>query len=144
MRRAILFATAEAAEEAFYDAMRRGDLVGMMTLWADDDDVVCIHPGGVRLVGLKAVREGFEAMFSDGGIDVHPAQARTYQGAALAVHTLVEKIRVHADGGPRIVDCPATNVYVKVATGWRLVLHHAGPSTEAEGGEFTPESATLH
>ncbi|MBM3409269.1 MAG: nuclear transport factor 2 family protein, partial [Betaproteobacteria bacterium] len=27
--------SAEAVEEAFYDAMRRGDLAAMMALWAD-------------------------------------------------------------------------------------------------------------
>ena len=46
MRRAIVFATAEAAEEAFYDAMQRGDAQGMMALWADDDDVTCEFKAG--------------------------------------------------------------------------------------------------
>ncbi|MCX7273964.1 MAG: nuclear transport factor 2 family protein, partial [Burkholderiales bacterium] len=51
MRRAAVFATAEAAEEAFYDAMQRGDAIAMMALWADDEDVACVHPNGPRLIG---------------------------------------------------------------------------------------------
>ena len=48
--------SAEAVEEAFYDAMRRGDLAAMMALWADEDEVICAHPNGPRHVGLEAVR----------------------------------------------------------------------------------------
>ena len=28
----------------------------MMATWADDEDIVCVHPGGARLVGYDAVR----------------------------------------------------------------------------------------
>ena len=146
MQRPISIATAsvEAAEEAFYDAMQRGDLAAMMALWADDEDAVCVHPNGARLVGIGAIRDGFAAMFSQGGVDVRPADVRTQLGATLAVHNLVEKVLVSGPDGTRIVECVATNVYAKTPAGWRIVLHHA--AAVSEGGVPAPReaSAVLH
>ena len=143
MRRA-MFATADAAEEAFYDAMQRGDLEGMMSLWSDDDDVVCVHPNGARLVGLPAIRASFEEIFARGGVDVRPAERRSHQGALVAVHNLIEKIVVSGRMGTEIVECVATNVYVKGATGWQIVLHHAAPAGEAAAAEVGPDPSMLH
>ena len=36
----------------------------MMATWADDEDIVCIHPGGARHVGYEAVRQSFEQLFA--------------------------------------------------------------------------------
>jgi len=44
-------------EQRFYEALQRGDLAAMMSCWTDEDDAVCVHPGGARLVGLAAVVE---------------------------------------------------------------------------------------
>ncbi|MEN9315764.1 MAG: hypothetical protein RIS35_2157 [Pseudomonadota bacterium] len=144
MKPPTLFSTAEAAEEAFYDAMRRGDLAAMMALWADDEDVVCIHPGGGRLVGLQAIRAGFESIFATGGIDIRPTRARVHSGASMEIRTLVEQILVPERSATRIIEVASTNVYVKVSRGWRIVLHHAGPGIEASGSEPRAPSAVLH
>jgi uncharacterized protein (TIGR02246 family) len=144
MRRAIVFATAEAAEEAFYDAMQRGDLAAMMALWADDDDAVCVHPSGARLVGMEAIRASFEEIFAQGGVDVRPSQARVQQGALIAVHNLVEKVVVSGRMGTEIVECIATNVYLKHASGWRIVLHHSTPAGESPSVDIGAGSSVLH
>ena len=107
MRRVVVFATAEAAEEAFYDAMQRGDVAGMMALWADEEDAVCVHPSGQRLVGLPAIRAAFEEIFAGGGVDVRPAEVRVYQGAVIAVHNLVEKVLVAGKMSSQVVECVA-------------------------------------
>lgn len=143
MRRAPIFATAEAVEEAFYDAMQRGDAAGMIALWADDEDVVCVHPNGSRLVGLPAVRAAWEEILSGGGVDIRPAEVRIYQGAMLAVHNLIEKVLVTSRTGPEVIECVVTNVYAKGAGGWRMVLHQSAAvgdeqTTAAERGD------TLH
>src|SRR5690606_32143914 len=59
------FATPAAVEEAFYDAMARGDLHGLMSLWADDDEIVCIHPGGPRTTGVPAVRRAWASVLAE-------------------------------------------------------------------------------
>lgn len=130
MRRAPIFSTAEAVEEAFYDAMQRADVEAMMSLWADDEEVMCIHPGHQRLVGLQAIRASWTAIFANGGVDVRTTETRTHTGAVIAVHNLVEQVIVAGRGGPEVVACVATNVYVKHASGWRILLHHSGLASE--------------
>src|SRR6476620_9225851 len=55
-------------EAAFYDALQNGDIDKLMACWADEDEIVCIHPGGPRVLGGVAIRAMFEAMFAHGSI----------------------------------------------------------------------------
>lgn len=142
MRRAPIFDTADSVEEAFYDAMQRGDLPGMMALWSTDDDVVCMHPGSARLVGLDAIRASWEAIFSSGGVAVRPVQTVAHSSAVISVHSLIEQITVSGRLGSQVVECVVTNVYAKTASGWRIVLHHGSPAADAEPA--APAGAVLH
>src|SRR5439155_16174543 len=63
-RRARLFPTAEECEAAFYDAFERGDIKAMMAVWAESDDISCIHPSGARITGFDAVRESWVQIFA--------------------------------------------------------------------------------
>jgi ketosteroid isomerase-like protein len=130
MRRAPVHASAEATEEAFYDAMRRGDTDALMALWADDEEVACTHPNGARLVGLVAIRASFEQIFSGGGVAVQAIDRRVHESGLLSVHHLIEQLAVTGQGGAQLVECVATNVFVKTLAGWRMVLHHASPLGE--------------
>lgn len=130
MRRTIL-CTADAVEEAFYEAMQRGDLEAMMALWADDEDVVCVHPSSDRLVGLAAVRESWAAIFESGSVDIRRSDVHAHTGAVLAIHNVVEQTLVTSRTGVQIVECIATNVYVKQASGWRMMQHHASVRNDA-------------
>ena len=48
-RAAALHASPEDCEAQFYEALRDGDLERVMAVWADDDEIVCVHPGGARV-----------------------------------------------------------------------------------------------
>lgn len=126
----IVFATSEAAEEAFYAALARADLNAVMALWADDEDIVCIHPGGPRLTGVAAIRESYAAILSEGPLRLAIESVRVQTGAITAVHSLIERIAVPGAAGGRSVCLVVTNVYMKGAEGWRIVVHHASPSEE--------------
>ena len=87
-------------EAAFYDALQTGDLDKLMQCWADEDDVVCVHPGGPRLVGVAAIRAAFEAMFDNGGtIQVKPEHIRRIHSMGSAVHNVIEKVQVSTAPG---------------------------------------------
>ncbi len=144
MKPPIAHASAQAAEEAFYDAMQQGDVATMMSLWADDDDAVCVHPNGARLVGIAAIRDSFEQIFAQGGVDVRTALAHRHQGVMVAVHNVVEKVLVSGRAGSEVVECVATNVYVKGAGGWRILMHHASPLGDAPSPEVGPPASSLH
>ncbi|HPU52841.1 MAG TPA: nuclear transport factor 2 family protein [Burkholderiaceae bacterium] len=145
MRQATIFATAEAAEEAFYDAMQRGDVEDMIELWAEDEDVTCVHPNGPRLVGIDAIRTVFEHIFANGGVSLRTRDLRIHRSAVIAVHNLIEQVAVAGRDGSQMLDCSATNVFMKTANGWRLVLHHSSPVSEGStAADIRTSSAILH
>ena len=43
------------AHRAFYDAVETGDVDLMASLWVDDADVSCVHPGALPLRGRAQV-----------------------------------------------------------------------------------------
>lgn len=119
-----LLDTSEDTEAAFYDAIGRADIDALMTLWADEEDIICIHPGAARLVGHAAIRASWEAMFERGGVMIRPRQLRVTQNVMTAVHNVVEEIN-RDDAAHQDIHIVATNVYLKTPQGWRIVSHHA-------------------
>jgi ketosteroid isomerase-like protein len=143
-RAAVLMASAEDAEAQFYEALRDGDLDRVMAIWADDDDVICVHPGGARVVGPQAVRAAFEAIFANGNIVVHPEHVKRVQAMGCAIHSVLERIDVITADGPRTGWIVATNVYVKSTQGWRMVAHHASPGAADESSDIGEPPSVLH
>jgi len=137
-----IFPTPADVEAAFYEALERADLEAMMSVWAEDEEIVCIHPGGGRLVGYLAVREAWRRIFEGGAkLQVRLSHQTTVQGPLATIHTVLEHISVRDDESAR-APVVATNVYVRGALGWRMVLHHsslAPPDTLSE-----PPRKTLH
>ena len=72
---ATLGGSSDETETAFYDALQRGDIELLMSCWADEEDIVCVHPGGPRLVGAGAIRTAFEAMFANGTVRARPTHS---------------------------------------------------------------------
>jgi uncharacterized protein (TIGR02246 family) len=140
-----LLASPDDVEAQFYEALREADLDKLMALWADDDEVFCVHPGGPRVVGATAIRLAFEAVFaSSGRIHVHPERVRRVHSIDSAVHNLVERVELHTAEGRRTGHVVATNVYLKTAQGWRMVAHHASPGTAQETPEIVETPSVLH
>lgn len=139
-----LAASADEIEASFYEALQSGDMDLLMACWADDDEVVCVHPGGPRLVGLSAIRASFEALFANGTIQARPERIHRVQSIGACVHSVVERIDILTPQGPALAWVIATNVYHHTALGWRMVLHHASPGTADEAQGRQGPSAVLH
>jgi ketosteroid isomerase-like protein len=135
---------ADDIEAAFYGALQHGDIDKLMACWSDEDDVVCVHPGGARLVGLAAIRSTFEAMFANGTIRALPEKVRRVDSLAASVHSVLERIELLTEEGPRQAWVIATNVYLKTSQGWRMVAHHASPGTPNELQEVSDAPTLLH
>ncbi|MBS0392401.1 MAG: nuclear transport factor 2 family protein [Comamonadaceae bacterium] len=144
LRAAVLAGTPDELETAFYDALRAGDVERVMACWADEDEIVCIHPGGPRLVGQAAIRTAFAAMLRHGGLGVQAQRLMRVQALASSVHSVLEHVSVMLPDGPRDAVVCATNVYHKTPRGWRLVAHHASPGAEGEGDAPSPAAHVLH
>jgi uncharacterized protein (TIGR02246 family) len=125
-----IFPTAQDAENAFYEALERCDLDGMMAVWAEDEEVVCVHPAGARLTGQDQVRESWAKLFAAGPrARLRIEQQVAISGMMLAVHSVFETFSIQgqkAEAQP--LPIVATNVYLRTAAGWRMIVHHASPA----------------
>jgi ketosteroid isomerase-like protein len=143
---ATLGGSSDDIEAAFYDALQRGDIDLLMQCWADEEDVVCIHPGGPRQLGVAAIRAAFESMFSQGSVRARLTQVHRVQTMSSAVHSVTEQIEILLPDGVHHVVIFATNVYLKTPEGWRMVAHHAshgdGASETADPGDPLHPSAS--
>jgi uncharacterized protein (TIGR02246 family) len=143
--RSKLFPTPDDAETAFYDAFERADVAAMMAVWAESDDIVCIHPQGPRLAGFEAVRESWAQIFAGGAqLRVRTTEERRFDGQTLAVHNVIELVAAPgSESDPTSV--MATNVFELTEGGWRMIVHHATPAPEApRRAEPAPPAHTLH
>jgi len=139
-----LFPTANDAETAFYEALERGDLEAMMEVWSEDDEIVCIHPGGPRLVGPDAIREAWRQIFASGTrVRVRLTNHSHLNGMMTAVHSVHENIVVAGEAKPRGL-IVATNVFQRTAAGWRLILHHGSPTPDAPARPADKPPKVLH
>ena len=138
-----LFATPQDAEAAFYEAFMKLDLEAMMSVWADDDEVYCIHPQGPRVTGVAQVRESWRRIFTAGQtLRFQVRQQHVFQAMMVSVHSVYEQIAVGEETQPRHCIL-ATNIYARTDRGWRMMAHHASPCPQLPEAE--PRRAkTLH
>ncbi len=145
----VIYTSAEDAEQAFYEAIGRGDLDAMMCVWADDEEIVCIHPTGQRLRGPLAIRDSWRSIFaSNSRLTVHLKRSVCWKGLLIAVHSVIETLYLGNEPtphGPML----STNVFQRGANGWRLLSHHASAaadtgSAEAGSAPQAPPLRTLH
>ena len=136
--------TPDDVEQAFYEALHNADIQQLMACWAEEDEIVCVHPGGPRLIGAGAIRQAFELMFGNGSVQAHPERIHKIESLASAVHHLVEKVEVLIPQGVQTAWVLATNVYHKTPQGWRMVAHHASPGTAQDVSELGPSATVLH
>lgn len=137
------FASPQDVEAAFYDALERADIDAMTSVWADDEEVVCVHPGGPRLAGFARVIAAWRRLFESGpNLKVRLSNQVAVQGLLIAVHSVHEHITVAGDDTLR-APIIATNVYLRGATGWHMLAHHASPAP-APPEVLSESSKTLH
>jgi ketosteroid isomerase-like protein len=137
-------ASPDDIELQFYEALQQADIDKLMGVWADEDEIVCVHPSGPRVVGADAIRASFDAMLGNGGIDAHPEKVRRLQLPGMAIHHVLERIQIMTPDGPQTGWVIATNVYMKATQGWRMVLHHASPGSPHEIEDASESPSTLH
>jgi ketosteroid isomerase-like protein len=115
---------------AFYQAFESKDLDAMMLAWADDEEIVCVHPGGTRHVGYDAVRAAFEQLFAgDAKLRFRLDQVVMLETVGLALQSAVEQVYTGETSVHGSV--VATNVFMRTPSGWRMVCHHASPAPAA-------------
>jgi ketosteroid isomerase-like protein len=126
-----IYTTPTDAAMAFYQAFEARDIDAMMATWAEDEEIICVHPGGMRLVGYDAVRQGWEQLFAgDTRLSFRIEQIVVVETVGLAMQSAIELIMVSKDNTPRGT-AVCTNVFLRTPYGWRMVMHHASPAPAA-------------
>lgn len=139
-----LFPTPQDAEAAFYEAFTKCDLDAMMAVWADEDEIYCVHPNGARISGVAQVRESWRQIFASGETLRFQLREQQYlNGMMLAVHSVYEHVAVAGEGRSRI-PVIVTNIYLRTERGWRMVVHHASPAPATAEAEPRRAIKTLH
>ena len=135
-----IYTSPQDVTQAFYQAFEARDLEAMMATWAEDEDIVCIHPGGTRHVGYDAVRHSFEQLFaSETKLAFRVDAGVAIETVGLAMQSVVEHLRAGDDG--RRGAAIATNVLMRTPYGWRIVCHHASPAPAVTDA---PQGGPLH
>jgi len=133
---------------AFYDAVETGDVDLMASLWVDDPETSCIHPGAVPLRGTAAVLRSWTVLMANVGYiqffltDLHVTSLPNgSDDASTVVITCTENILSGGQtpdqevfqGGKAV----CTSILVRDGAGWKFWSRHASPV--AELGNPDPE-----
>ena len=123
-----IFTSPQDAAAAFYRAFEAKDIDAMMAAWAEDEEIVCVHPGGPRLVGYEAVRSGWEQLFAgETKLSFQLDEISVVDTVGLAMQSAIEHVTIGSDPKPRGAAI-VTNVFLRTPSGWRMVVHHASPA----------------
>ena len=144
LQAATLGGTPDDVEQTFYEALNNADIERLMACWAEEDDIVCVHPGGQRLIGSGAIRSAFKALFARGAVPARPERVHKITALASAVHHLTERVALQTPHGEQTAWVTTTNVYHKTPQGWRMVAHHASPGIAANKPEQSDRPTVLH
>jgi ketosteroid isomerase-like protein len=124
----------EAANAELYAAFEAGDIDRMSALWADTDDIACIHPGGTILRGRSTVLRSWSMIMANTSyIQFFLTDVEIGVIGNIAIVTCAENILTAGaeDADPGSFTHPgrvvATNVFRRSGHDWRLLLHHGSP-----------------
>ncbi|PID61084.1 MAG: hypothetical protein CSB44_08435 [Gammaproteobacteria bacterium] len=122
------FNTPDEAEHAFYDAIERGDMAVMDSVWSKSENIVCIHPGSTRIVGRSDVMQSFRQLFADSPEFAFTIVDTLETGTdELAIHLVREEVTIDDQ---LISVMVSTNIYLFEQGSWRMMLHHSSPEPD--------------
>jgi len=129
-------ATAQDAEDAFYDAIDDRDAERLRAVWEDSPDIACLLPMQPMLHGAN-VHEAFRPI-TNGEIqlEIQVRHIRWLEAGNLAIHFLEERISMR--GNPPQPAVYAMNIYRKGDSGWRLLVHQNSPTPPPPGSMMPP------
>ncbi len=138
------FPSPEDVENAFYEAVARSDVEALILAWAEDEDVVCVHPTGARIAELPLIRESWRQILANSRLRVRTELQHRWQSMVLAVHHLTETLYLGDSPEPQGT-LHVTHVFTRGSHGWRLVSRHASAAgDEAAANVESAGPHTLH
>lgn len=133
-------AAVEARNAEFYAAFESGDLDAMTSIWLDDEQALCVHPGALPVRGTGAINRSWALIMANTPyIQFFLTDVEVSLRGDVASVTCTENVLTadeHSDDGSFSgAKAVATNVFVRTGETWRLWIHHASPVMSAEHHE---------
>jgi len=125
----VIYASPEEVEKAFYEAVERQDINALMSLWSNDEEIVCIHPNGQRVSGVEEVRKSFAQAMEDPPVRIAKSQQARWEGAVMALYQNIETVLNKETGQPGGVPLFVSHIFMLGAHGWRMVCRHSTSTT---------------
>lgn len=105
------------ANEAFYRALRAGDLDAMDALWARGRQVSCSHPDGPVIFGRGAVMASWRMILRHQPPQIEVLDAQAIVTGRSAMVLCRERIG--------LIELMASNAWVREDGAWRMISHQA-------------------
>jgi ketosteroid isomerase-like protein len=130
------------ANEGFYSAFESLDIKRMESVWAQDAEIQCGHPGWRILRGWQQVMESWRRIFENTpAIRFMLTDIVVEIRGALAWVTLYENLNSSLEGQNVAATVLTTNIFRKGDDGWRMIHHHGSSVAEAPGAD---EPTSVH
>ncbi|AXT83841.1 DUF4440 domain-containing protein [Aeromicrobium sp. A1-2] len=134
-------ATVLAVHGAFYDAVETGDVDLMASLWVDDAETSCVHPGALPLRGTAQVLRSWTVLMANVGyiqFFLTDIQVVTFPRGADEPTTALVSCTENILSGEGLVSPEAfsggkavcTSILVSRPGGWKFWSRHASPIAE--------------
>jgi ketosteroid isomerase-like protein len=117
-----------AANTEFYRAFESLSLDAMEAVWAQTDDVRCVHPGWQEMCGWDAVRKSWKAIFEAAAyMEFNVTNLALWTSNDLACVFCHENIVTFREGHEVRTVVLATNVFRRQNDRWLMIVHHGSP-----------------
>ena len=110
-----------AANQAFYDAHEQRDIDAMRQVWDHGERAVCVHPGWPILRTWASIEWSWQRIFEGDGRNQFIVTNVEVSGEGDVAWVSADENLVD---GERTGTVAATNMFVRTADGWKLMLHH--------------------
>ncbi|XP_068668830.1 uncharacterized protein [Aristolochia californica] len=114
-----------SANNRFYNAFRNGDLATMQSLWANQKNVYCIHPGAGRILGYDLVIQSWEVVLGfdyEFPLEIELQNVEAHVRGDVGYVTCIESVRTKGSSWGKQI---ATNVFERIDGEWFISIHHA-------------------
>lgn len=146
LQEVILGGSPDDIKAALYEALQTGDIEPTLSCWAEEDDVICVHPGRRRMMGTTTMRRRFKVVLSHNNAISRVFQESPHKIKSLAgpVHHVTEKIEIQTPLKIQRAFVIATNAHHKTPQAWRMASYHACLDTAHDGQDLGAEPSGLY
>ncbi len=114
--------------KSYYKAFENFDIETMSQIWANTDDVVCIHPGWDILIGWEKVKEGWNKIFMEETLLKFTIRnPNVIIRDRVGIISCIEEIFISSRETISQTFIATTNLYQETENGLKLFYHHSSP-----------------